>query len=185
MRQIPFGGFTLVVRTTDEPASLVSMVQQEVNVIDLDLPLFGVSSIRNFLTASVARPRFNMLLLGVFAGVAMALAAVGIYGVMSYGVSQRIHEIGVRLSLGARGADVLKQIVGQGLALAGIGVAVGIGASVFLTRAMSSLLFGVGTTDIATFVTVPLVVGVVAVAATYFPARRASRVDPMVSLRSE
>ncbi len=185
MGQIPFGGFTLVVRTTDEPATLVPMVQQEVNIIDLDLPLFGVSSIRDFLTASVARPRFNMLLLGVFAGVAMVLAAVGIYGVMSYGVSQRIHEIGVRLSLGARAADVLKQIVGQGLALAGIGIAVGIGASVFLTRAMSSLLFGVGTTDIATFVTVPLVVGVVAMAATYLPARRASRVDPMVSLRSE
>jgi putative ABC transport system permease protein len=185
MSQIPFGAFTLVIRTANEPRNVVPLVQQEVNAIDAALPLFGVSTISDWLGASVAQPRFNMLLLGLFAGVAMALVAVGIYGVMSYAVSQRIHEIGVRISLGARAADVMKQIVGQGLVLAGIGVAVGIGASLFLTRALGSLLFGVGSTDFATFVTVPLVVGVVAVASTYLPARRASRVDPMVSLRSE
>ena len=185
IRQIVFAGFTLVIRTTNEPQTVLPLVQQVVNTIDADLPLFGVSTMRDRLSASVAQPRFNMLLLGLFAGIAIALATVGIYGVMSYSVGQRIHEIGVRISLGANAADVMKQIVGQGLALAGIGVVVGIGASLLLTRAMSSLLFGVGSTDFATFMAVPLVVGVAAVAATYLPARRASRVDPMVSLRSE
>ncbi len=184
--QMPFGGFALVIRTTDEePLAMLPLVQQAVNTLDADLPLFGVTTLRDRLSLSVAQPRFNMLLLGVFAGVAMALAAVGIYGVMSYAVSQRIHEIGVRISLGASAADVMKQIVGQGLGLAGVGVVLGIAASLLLTRAMSSLLFGVGSTDFATFATVPLVVGLLAIVATYLPARRASRVDPMVSLRSE
>jgi putative ABC transport system permease protein len=126
-----------------------------------------------------------MLLLGVFAAVAMTLAAVGIYGVISYGVSQRTQEIGVRISLGANAGDVSRQIVGQGLKLALTGLGVGLAGSLVLTRALASLLFGVGTADLTTFGAVAVMVGLVAVAAAFIPARRASRVDPMVALRNE
>lgn len=185
MEQIPFGGFSLLVRTAGDPLDLASLVQQRVNVIDADLPLTGVSTLESQFAGFVAGPRFNMLLLGLFAGVAMALAAVGVYGVISYGVSQRSHEIGVRISLGASGPQVVKQIVGQGIALAGAGVAIGLVGSLLLARTLSSLLFGVGAADPPTFVAVAVVVGLVALAASYLPARRASRVDPMVALRSE
>ncbi len=185
MEQIPFGAFSVLVRTAGEPLDIAPLVQQQVLAIDPDLPVFGVATLQQQFSGFVAQPRFNMLLLGLFAGVAMVLAAVGIYGVMSYGVNQRTHEIGVRISLGATAGDVLGHVVGQGLVLAAAGVAIGLGASLWLTRALSSLLFGVGTVHLPTLVAVAFIVGAVAFAASYVPARRASNVDPMQALRGE
>ncbi len=183
--RMPFTGFTLLVRASGDPMDLLPLIRRHVQEMDPDLPLSNVRTLHDLLGASVAQPRFNMLLLGVFAAVAMTLAAVGIYGVISYGVSQRTQEIGVRISLGAQASDVSRQIVGQGLKLALTGLGVGLAVSLVLTRALASLLFGVGTADLTTFVAVAVMVGFVAAVAAFIPARRASRVDPMVALRSE
>ena len=183
--RMPFGGFTLLVRTTGDPMELLPQIRLRVAEMDANLPVSNVRTLAGQLGASVARPRFNMVLLGIFAAVAMTLAAVGIYGVISYGVTQRTHEIGVRISLGANAGDVLRQVVGQGLLLAAAGLGVGLASSLVLTRVLSGLLFGVGTTDIATFVVVAVTVSLVALVAAFVPARRASRVDPMVALRGE
>jgi putative ABC transport system permease protein len=134
---------------------------------------------------SVARQRFSMLLLGAFAGLALVLAAVGIYGVMSYSVAQQTREIGIRMALGAQRSDVLKMTVGQGLRLVLTGVAIGLAAAFVLTRVMATLLFGVSPTDPLTFVSISIVLIAVAVLASYIPALRATRVDPMFALRYE
>jgi len=135
--------------------------------------------------ASVEARRFNMLLLGVFAAVAMLLAAVGIYGVMSYAVTQRTREIGLRIALGARPSDVIGMVVGRGMLLTSIGAVAGVALSLALTRLMSGMLFGVGAKDPLTFVCVSLLLAGVALMACYVPARRATKVDPMVALRTE
>jgi putative ABC transport system permease protein len=134
---------------------------------------------------SVAPQRFNMSLLGLFAALGIVLAAVGIYGVMAYGVSQRTHEIGLRMALGAQRRDVMKMVVWRGLALAGAGVAIGLGASYALTRLMKTLLFGVSATDPLTFTVIALSLGLIALLAGWIPARRAAKVDPMIALRCE
>ena len=144
-----------------------------------------VATMEGLIGKSLARARFNTLLVSGFAGLALLLAGVGIYGVMAYSVSQRAHEIGVRMALGARAGDVVRLVVGQGMSLAVAGVAIGLGASLALTRLMKSLLFGVGATDPATFALLPLVLASVAFLACYLPARRAAGVDPMVALRCE
>jgi putative ABC transport system permease protein len=176
---------TLVVRTSSDPLTLAGSVQNEVWAIDKGMPVSQVRTMDQVISDSIGPQRFNMLLLGIFAIVALILAVVGIYGVMSYSVSQRIHEIGVRMALGAGRRDVLSLVVGQGMRLALVGIAIGLVASFMLTRLMESLLFGVSATDPGTFVIIASTLGVVAFLACYVPARRAARVDPMVALRHE
>ncbi|HZI17771.1 MAG TPA: ABC transporter permease [Pyrinomonadaceae bacterium] len=175
----------LVVGTEVEPLSLAGAVRQAVWSVDRDQPVSDIRSMEDILSASVARQRFSTLLLAVFAGVALVLAAVGVYGVMSYTVAQRTREIGIRLALGAQRRDVLRLAVGQALRLVLIGVAVGLAGALMLTRVMSSLLYGVSATDPATLIAVPLILAGVALLASYIPARRATRVNPLIALRYE
>jgi predicted permease len=176
---------TMMVRTTADPLSVVSGVRRLVSEGGGDQPVFDVRTMELIVSDSVAGRRFSMLLLGVFAGLAMALAAVGIYGVISYTATQRTHEIGIRMALGAERTDVLRMVVGHGLRLSLIGVGAGLAAALGLTRLMSSMLYGVRPTDIVTFVAVSLLLSGVAILASYVPARRATKVDPMVALRYE
>jgi putative ABC transport system permease protein len=175
----------LVVSTNVEPLSLGALVRKTVWEVDKDQPVSDIKTMEDILSESVARQRFSMLLLGIFAALALVLAAVGIYGVMSYSVAQRTREFGIRIALGAQGSDVLRLAVGEGLKLVLIGVAIGLAVAFILTRVMSSLLFGVSATDPTTFITISLVLMSVAVLASYIPARRATKVDPMVALRYE
>jgi len=175
----------LVVRTDVESRSLAATVRKTVWEIDKDQPVSNISTMEDVLSESIARQRFSMLLLGIFATVALVLAAVGIYGVMSYSVAQRTHEFGIRMALGARGLDVLKLAIKQGAKLVLIGVAIGLASSFVLTRLMSSLLFGVTATDPLTFIGVSLVLVLVAFVACFVPAHRATKVDPLIALRYE
>ena len=176
---------SVVARSDGDPATIANMVKAQIWRIDSQIPVTRVHTMTEVMATSVASQRFNMLLLGLFAGVALVLASVGIYGVMAYSVTQRTHEIGVRMALGARERDVLKMIVGQGLRLILIGVAVGVTGAFAMTRLMSSLLFGVSAIDAPTFLAVSALLTMVALAACHIPARRAMKVDPMIALRYE
>ena len=176
---------SIVVRTASNPASLLAAVKSKIQEIDQDLPIEDLMTMEQLLSNSVSGPRFNMLLLSVFAVVALVLAAVGIYGVMSYSVSQRIHEIGIRMALGAQSSEVLKLVVKQGMFLTLAGLVTGVAASLLLTQLMSSMLFGVTATDPVTFAAVLALLAGVALGACFIPARRAAKVDPMVALRHE
>lgn len=176
---------SLVLRTSVEPATLASAVRQTVRNASADAPVFRIKSMMEVLSDSTSQQRFNMLMMTIFAGVALAMAAIGLYGVISYSVTQRTHEIGVRLALGASTTDVLKLVVGQGMVLAGVGVAIGLCAAFGLTRLLSTLLFGISPTDPLTFATISLMLTGVALAACLVPARRATKVDPMIALRYE
>jgi ABC-type antimicrobial peptide transport system permease subunit len=183
--QVPSPFMTLVARTDGDPMNFVAAVRSQVQAIDRDQPISNVHTMEELLARSVSQRRFNLLLLTIFAGVALLLAAVGIYGVMSYAVERRTHEIGVRMALGARTGNVLRLLLGQGMKLLVMGVAIGLAAAFALTRFISTLLFGVRPTDPATFVAIALLLTVVALLACYIPARRATKVDPMVALRCE
>jgi predicted permease len=178
-------GVTLMVRTTVDPLSAVTAVRRRVAEAGPDQPVYNVQTMQQIVSDSVADRRLSMLLLGIFAALALMLASVGVYGVISYTAGQRIHEIGIRMALGARRTDVLRLIVGQGLPLVLIGVGVGLAAALGLTRLMSGMLYGVRPTDLLTFAVVSLVLAGVAVLASYLPARRAAKVDPVVALRYE
>ena len=175
----------LVVRTTSDPVSMVPAIRNQVLSVDKDQPVSDIMTMEQRVAKSVAAKRFVMSLLGAFSILALGLAAVGIYGVMAYLVTQRTQEIGVRMALGARKQDVLRLVVGKGMVLAVIGITIGLVASLVLTRLMRSLLFEVTPTDWLTFVIVSVVLLIVALLACYIPARRATKVDPLVALRYE
>jgi predicted permease len=179
------GSLSIAVRTTSDPLSVAAAVTREARALDPNLPIYDVKTMQQWLSESLARRRFAMLMLGLFAGVAMLLAAVGIYGVMSYTVAQRTREIGIRVALGAQRRDVLRLIVRHGMSLTGIGVGIGLVAAIASTRLMVSLLFGVRATDLLTFAVIALLMALVALVACWIPARKATKVDPMVALRCE
>jgi putative ABC transport system permease protein len=179
------GWMNIVIRTKGDPIGLAAAVRKEVQGIDPDQPVADVKTMEQWLDTAVAAPRYRTGLIALFALVALILASTGIYGVMSYSVTQRTHEIGVRMALGAQRLDVLKLVVRQGMALVVVGVLLGLLAAIGLTRVMSSLLFGVTAKDPLTFAAVATVLTLVAFIACYLPARRATKVDPLVALRYE
>ena len=176
---------TIVVRTEGDPLRLAAAAGREIQAIDKDQPIADVRTMQSWLSESVSRTRFGTLLLATFAAIALLLSAVGIYGVMSYSVTQRTQEIGIRMALGAQRSDVMKMVLGQGMGLTLAGVALGLSASFALTRVMASLLFGISATDPSTFALISLLLVGVAFLASYVPARKATRVDPMIALRYE
>lgn len=178
-------GLTLVVRSSGDPLALVGSIENQVWSIDKNLPVSEIRTMHEVIAGSIEQHRFNLFLLGLFAFVALVLALVGIYGVMSESVTARTHEIGIRMALGARAADVLRMVVGQGMTLAAIGIAIGLFGAFWLTRFMTTLLYEVSPTDSATFLLIPLVVALVVLCACLIPARRATKVDPLIALRDE
>ena len=182
---IAASNMSLLVRTDRPAASLVEPIRKELSALDPTAPVYGVEAMREIIGETLAERRFSMVLLGSFASFALLLAAIGIYGVFSHQVAQRTHEIGVRMALGARPRDVLRMILEQSGTLALGGIAMGVVASIGLTRLMASMLFGVSATDPVTFLTVVSILLTVALMACWVPARRAMRVDPMVALRHE
>ncbi len=179
------GGMNLVIRMQSDPLSIVGAVRNEVKALDPDQPIAAVKRMSDWVDSSVAEPRYRTTLLGMFAALAMILAATGIYGVMSYSVAQRTHEIGVRMALGARQRDVLNLVVRQGMLLTVVGVVVGLLGAFALTRVMESLLFEVTAKDPFTFAVVAALLIAVAFVACFIPARRATKVDPLIALRYE
>jgi predicted permease len=175
----------LLLRTAGDPGGLASTVRREIQALDASLPVASVRSMDEVLSSVQSRPRFLTLLLTLFSTVALVLAAVGLYGVISYSVAQRTSEIGIRVSMGAQPADVLKLILGQGLRLGLVGVAAGAAGAILLTRLMRGLLFGINAFDLTTFAAMAVVLLAVVVLASYVPARRATKIDPMVALRYE
>lgn len=183
--QSPPGHMNLLVKSAVDPAAMTSAIRSVVASIDKDQPIFAISTMNQFVNDSVSTRTFTLTLLGLFSGIALLLAAIGIYGVISYSVAQRTRDIGIRMALGASRKDVLQEVLGLGLRLTGIGVISGLIGALAVTRVLSSLLYGVHSTDAVTFTAMSLVLIVVALLASYLPARRAARVDPIVALRYE
>jgi ABC-type antimicrobial peptide transport system permease subunit len=175
----------IALRTNTDPASMASAVNHELHELDSDLPTYRVITMDQRIAESLSRRRFTTILLALFAGLALALATVGIYGVMAYLVSQGTRELGIRMALGATPPAILRLVIRQGLALALCGVGIGLIAAVAFARLVSGLLFGVRSTDPVTFGAIAILLTAVALLASYIPARRAARIDPMISLRCE
>ncbi|HXA49116.1 MAG TPA: ABC transporter permease [Candidatus Acidoferrum sp.] len=184
-RQLARNSMTLLVKAAQEPAALVSAIRAVVASIDKEQPIFGVATMQEVVDASVSTRRITLILLGLFSGLALVLAAIGIYGVISYSVAQRTREIGIRMALGAQPRDVLRLVLSQGGKIAISGIAIGGAASLGLTRLMANLLYSVSSVDPATFAAVTFVLALVAMVACYIPARRTLRVDPLIALRHE
>jgi putative ABC transport system permease protein len=183
--QVPFPQMSVVVKTTGDPHSLIPTITREVTQFDKELPVFSVKTMDEYLASSVAAPRFNTTLLSIFAGVALVLTIIGLYGVMSYSVAQRTNEIGIRLALGAQTGNVVSLVVAQGLRLVLLGLAIGLAGAFAASRIVKSLLFGVTTKDPLTFALAAGLLGAVGLLACYLPARRATKVDPIEALRCE
>jgi putative ABC transport system permease protein len=183
--ELVMSGMTILVRTANDPLTLVSAVRNELQQMDPEQPMAAIATMDELLSGSLSRSRFTMLVLGVFAALALVLASVGIYGVIAYSVTQRTQEFGIRIALGASRRDVLRLVLGQGTRLTLLGIGLGIVAALVVTRLMATLLYGISATDPVTFTAVALLLALVALAACYIPARRATRVDPIVALRYE
>lgn len=175
----------IVIHTTGDPTALARSVRERIWSLDKDLPIGTMTTVEEALSGTLSQTRLNTILLGAFAALALILAAVGIYGVMSYAVSQRTKEMGVRIALGAESGDIVRLMIKLGMSLALVGLGCGILAAMVFTRFMTTLLYDTGTTDAVTFVTVPVVLAAVAFLACWLPARRATRVDPIVALRCD
>jgi predicted permease len=184
-QQQPDNGLFLAVRTSSDPAFLSGAVVREIHAVDPNVPVYQIRTMQDRLYDSLARQRFSTTMLGAFALFGLILAAIGIYGVMSYLVTQGTRDIGVRVALGAQRANIIQMVLRQGLELTAVGIGVGLIGALALTRVMAGLLFGVTATDAFTFSAVALILTLVAVLATYIPARRATKVDPIVALREE
>ena len=185
MMREPYPFMNLIVRSTVDPMRLAASIQREIRGIDPDQPVAEVRTLDAVVAKSIARPRFDTLLLGIFAAVALVLASVGLYGVMNYSATQRTHEIGIRMALGASRSDILRLVVGNGMLLTLIGIGIGLAGALALTRTMQTFLFGISASDLLTFAGVPTLLALVALFATLIPARKATRVDPTVALRCE
>jgi putative ABC transport system permease protein len=185
LTQRPQRQMNIVVRSTVEPTSLVGALTNAIRSVDSDQPIFNIRTMEQVVSNSVATKRFATAMLSIFSAVALVLAAVGLYGVISYSVTQRTHEIGIRMALGARSIDVVGMVMGNAAMLTGTGVVIGLAAAFALTRLIAGLLFSVGATDAMTFTAVPLLLCAVGLLASYIPARRATKVDPMIALRYE
>jgi putative ABC transport system permease protein len=183
--QFPTSNMTLVVRGVSDPKLLIPAIREGVWTVDRDQPVTEIKTMDQFVSESISSRKFNALLLAIFAGLALVLATVGVYGVIAYSVSQRVQEIGIRMALGAQPSSVVRLVLGRGMVLVVVGVAIGLSTSLALTRLMTSLLFGVSATDAGTFLAVSGLLIMIALLASYIPARRAAKVDPMVALRSE
>jgi putative ABC transport system permease protein len=183
--QIPNGGMTVIIKGSSDPNQLMAAVRQQIKAIDPDQPIYSIKTMEEIRADSVASEKLNLTLLSIFAGIALVLAIVGIYGVMSYSVTQRTHEIGIRIAVGAQTSDVFRMILRQGMVLAVIGVGIGLVGAFVLTRLMTTMLFGVAPTDPATFAVIAALLIGVALLACYLPGRRATKVDPVESLRYE
>ena len=180
--QTPYRGMILAVRSAQDPRSLTSAIRREISRLDPDLPAANVRTLEQVTADSIAPRRLSVVLIGVFAAVALVLASVGIYGVMSFLVVQRTHEIGVRMALGAQRADVLRLVIGRAAKLVLIGTAIGLLLGVFSSRALRALLYNVGAFDLMTFFSVTIALAAVSLLASYIPARRATQADPMIAL---
>ena len=178
-------GIFLAVRTKAEPLKIVPAIQERIWAIDRSRPVVMVKTVEQQISEDFAQTRSQSLLLSLFSGLGFALALIGVYGVMSYLVSQQTREIGIRMALGAEPRTILRSVIGHGLKLTLTGVAIGLAASFALTRFLSALLFGISPTDPATFAAVPIALTLVTIAACFIPARRATRVDPLAALRHE
>jgi putative ABC transport system permease protein len=183
--QVPQGDMTVIIKGASDPNQLISSVRNAVKAIDPDQPIYSPRTMNEIRAESVAGERLNLTLFSLFAGIALVLAIVGIYGVMSYSVTQRTHEIGIRMAIGARPRDIFKMILGHGMKLALIGVGIGLVAAFLLTRLMATMLFGVRPTDATTFAGISVLLITVALVACYLPGRRATKVEPTISLRYE
>jgi len=184
--QIPMDSMSIAARTSiSNPAAITSAVRKELAAVDRNIPLVRVRVFDEYLARALARPRFNAMLLSIFAGTALLLTAIGIYGVMAYSVSQRTSEIGIRIALGAGKSSIFRLVVGQAMTIVAVSLAVGLVGALAATRLLNSLLYGVGASDPMTFIAIVLLVSVVAFVAAWLPARRATRVDPIIALRAE
>ncbi len=183
--QSPTGGGYIILRTSGDPSSLAGAMSAAVQSVNPNIPVSRIQTLGDIVDQSVAPRRLTVILLGSFAGLALALAAIGIYGVMSYTVMQRTQEIGIRIALGAGRVDIFRLVVRNGMTLLIIGIAIGLGGALYLSRFLGTMLFQVGPTDLLTFVSVPAIIGLIGLAACYIPARRATAVDPIVALRME
>jgi putative ABC transport system permease protein len=181
--QLPWGDMNLLVRTVVPPQTITSAVRAQIAAVDPDQPITNIQTVDELIASSRSQPRFTMLLLGAFSATALLLAVIGIYGVLAYSVAQRQHEFGIRLALGAGRADILRLVVRQGLVLAIAGIAAGLVASFFLTSLLSSIIYKVSTRDLVTFSLTPALFLCIALLASYLPARRATKVDPIEALR--
>jgi ABC-type antimicrobial peptide transport system permease subunit len=179
------GNSWAVARTAGDPSAVASSIVRAIQGAAPAMPIYDIRTMEERMHDSMARQRFSTIMLGAFAVFALVLAAVGVYGMISYLVTQGTHDLGVRIALGAQRSNIVRLVLRQGMELAIVGIVAGVAGALLLTRLMASLLFGVGARDLLTFTVVPVVLAVVALAACYVPARRATSVDPMVALREE